>query len=209
VEDAPIAETTVAVAEAEAPAPGAPELRDVAAQSEPEVTAEPQAPAAPEAPEAQPTQPETPRPQPVEAPEAEPVQPAPIVPAQPEEAEPVAETVAPTPPAEEPAPAPEAEPMPAAAGDEPEADIPTLVGVQDGDRVVTGRAIIRSGDNLWTIARRVYGAGIRYTQIYQANAGQIRDPDLIYPGQVFDLPETDMVIGAEAGQGSEEEAAAQ
>jgi nucleoid-associated protein YgaU len=73
--------------------------------------------------------------------------------------------------------------------------IPTLVGVSDGTRTATGLAIIRQGDNLWTIARRVYGEGIRYTQIFEANTDQIRNPDLIYPGQVFDLPGTDEVIG--------------
>lgn len=51
--------------------------------------------------------------------------------------------------------------------------------------------IIRRGDNLWTISRRLYGQGIRYTTIYQANQQQIRDPDLIYPGQVFVLPVRD------------------
>ncbi|WP_321504731.1 LysM peptidoglycan-binding domain-containing protein [Breoghania sp.] len=48
--------------------------------------------------------------------------------------------------------------------------------------------IIRKGDNLWTISRRLYGKGMRYTTIYQANQGQIRNPDLIYPGQVFLTP---------------------
>lgn len=51
--------------------------------------------------------------------------------------------------------------------------------------------IIRRGDNLWTISRRLYGEGIRYTTIYQANQRQIRNPDLIYPGQVFVLPVRD------------------
>jgi nucleoid-associated protein YgaU len=71
-------------------------------------------------------------------------------------------------------------------------DIPTMVATSVGDpdaaRFAAGNAIIRRGDNLWTIARRVYGRGIRYTTIYQANTGQIRDPDRIYPGQVFALP---------------------
>jgi nucleoid-associated protein YgaU len=49
--------------------------------------------------------------------------------------------------------------------------------------------IIRRGDSLWRISRRVYGQGIRYTTIYLANRNQIRDPDKIYPGQIFDLPE--------------------
>jgi nucleoid-associated protein YgaU len=44
------------------------------------------------------------------------------------------------------------------------------------------------GDSLWRISRKVFGHGIRYTLIYEANASQIRDPSLIYPGQVFVLP---------------------
>lgn len=70
--------------------------------------------------------------------------------------------------------------------------VPTMVAVSLGDpdaqRFASGKAIIRRGDNLWTIARRVYGEGLKYTTIYEANTGQIRDPDRIYPGQVFDLP---------------------
>ena len=54
--------------------------------------------------------------------------------------------------------------------------------------VETKKVIIRRGDNLWTIARRVYGAGIRYSTIYDTNNDQIRDPHWIYPGQVFELP---------------------
>jgi nucleoid-associated protein YgaU len=44
------------------------------------------------------------------------------------------------------------------------------------------------GDNLWNIARAHYGEGFRYTTIFDANKEQIRDPNLIYPGQVFSLP---------------------
>ncbi|WP_316861242.1 LysM peptidoglycan-binding domain-containing protein [uncultured Cohaesibacter sp.] len=54
--------------------------------------------------------------------------------------------------------------------------------------VSTQKVIIRRGDNLWTIARRVYGAGIRFSTIYDNNSDQIRDPHWIYPGQVFELP---------------------
>ena len=50
------------------------------------------------------------------------------------------------------------------------------------------RVIVQPGNSLWRIARRVYGSGIRYTVIYQANDNQIRDPDMIFPGQVFNLP---------------------
>ncbi len=48
--------------------------------------------------------------------------------------------------------------------------------------------IVQPGHNLWRIARRVYGSGVRYTQIYEANRSRIQNPDLIYPGQVFQLP---------------------
>jgi len=50
------------------------------------------------------------------------------------------------------------------------------------------RVIVQPGNSLWRIARRVYGSGNRYTVIYQANNAQIRDPDMIFPGQVFSLP---------------------
>ncbi len=49
-------------------------------------------------------------------------------------------------------------------------------------------ARITRGDNLWQISRRVYGSGLRYTVIYDANQEQIRDPDRIFPGQIFVLP---------------------
>jgi nucleoid-associated protein YgaU len=51
------------------------------------------------------------------------------------------------------------------------------------------KVVIR-GDNLWQISRTTYGHGIRYTVIYKANRDQIRDPDLIYPGQIFVLPKS-------------------
>lgn len=51
-----------------------------------------------------------------------------------------------------------------------------------------GQAIVQPGQNLWRIARHSYGAGTRYTVIYLANREQIRDPNRIYPGQVFAMP---------------------
>ncbi|WP_439528161.1 LysM peptidoglycan-binding domain-containing protein [Pannonibacter sp.] len=59
----------------------------------------------------------------------------------------------------------------------------------DGEPRPTPNVVIRKGDNLWNISRRLYGNGYRYTTIYQANRDQIRNPDLIYPGQVFLTPE--------------------
>lgn len=52
-----------------------------------------------------------------------------------------------------------------------------------------GAVVVQPGNSLWRIARRVYGRGIRYHVIYQANRTLIDDPDLIYPGQIFQLPE--------------------
>ena len=51
------------------------------------------------------------------------------------------------------------------------------------------RLIIR-GDNLWRISEATYGLGKRYTVIFGANRDKIRDPDLIYPGQIFVLPKS-------------------
>lgn len=48
--------------------------------------------------------------------------------------------------------------------------------------------VVSRGDTLWRISRSVFGEGLRYTEIYDANAAQIRDPDLIYPGQVLVVP---------------------
>jgi len=48
--------------------------------------------------------------------------------------------------------------------------------------------VVQPGNSLWRLARRIYGEGVRYTVIYETNRGQIGDPDLIYPGQVFVVP---------------------
>jgi nucleoid-associated protein YgaU len=63
----------------------------------------------------------------------------------------------------------------------------------DSEMAASGEVKVEPGNSLWRIARRTYGRGIRYTLIYQANKQQIRDPDLIYPGQIFILPEDSTV----------------
>ena len=50
--------------------------------------------------------------------------------------------------------------------------------------------VVQRGNNLWRIAQRAYGAGTRYLVIYSANPNQIRNPDKIYPGQVFKIPKS-------------------
>jgi len=52
------------------------------------------------------------------------------------------------------------------------------------------RVVVQPGNSLWRISRRLYGKGVRNSVIYQANKNQIRDPDLIYPGQIFVVPST-------------------
>ncbi len=51
-----------------------------------------------------------------------------------------------------------------------------------------GEVVIQPGDNLWNIARDIYGQGTFFTAIYNANTNQIIDPDLIYPGQLLVTP---------------------
>ena len=48
---------------------------------------------------------------------------------------------------------------------------------------------VQTGATLWAIARDRYGDGTLFVRIFEANSNSIKDPDLIYPGQVFDLPD--------------------
>lgn len=56
------------------------------------------------------------------------------------------------------------------------------------DALKAGDAIVQPGDCLWTIARQTYGHGVEYTAIFDDNRSEIRNPNLIYPGQVFEMP---------------------
>ncbi|WP_135506376.1 LysM peptidoglycan-binding domain-containing protein [Roseovarius aestuariivivens] len=49
--------------------------------------------------------------------------------------------------------------------------------------------IVQPGYTLWGISRRNYGDGFQYVRIFEANRDRIRDPDLIYPGQLFSIPQ--------------------
>ena len=51
--------------------------------------------------------------------------------------------------------------------------------------------VVQPGNSLWRIARRTLGGGVHFTEIYEANRSQIADPALIYPGQIFTVPELD------------------
>jgi nucleoid-associated protein YgaU len=48
---------------------------------------------------------------------------------------------------------------------------------------------VQTGSTLWAIARERYGDGTLFVRVFEANADTIKDANLIYPGQVFDLPD--------------------
>ncbi|MBB3959118.1 LysM peptidoglycan-binding domain-containing protein [Aureimonas phyllosphaerae] len=79
-----------------------------------------------------------------------------------------------------------------ASGSAPATEPPTVR--QAPLEASASRVIIRRGDTLWRISRETYGRGNRYTVIYLANGDQIRDPNRIYPGQVFRVPD-DAIVG--------------
>ena len=72
---------------------------------------------------------------------------------------------------------------------------PFEAGLQMDSGLQEGEVLIEPGNSLWHIARRIYGSDFRYTVIFQENADQIRDPDLIYPGQLVNLPKTSQESG--------------
>lgn len=47
---------------------------------------------------------------------------------------------------------------------------------------------VKKGDTLWGIAKTYYGNGAKYQTIYAANKDKIKNPNLIYVGQVFTIP---------------------
>jgi nucleoid-associated protein YgaU len=185
---APAADASAAVAEV--PAAEAP-----AAEAQAGATAEAQAPATeqPAAPAATVEAPLTEAPATEPAAPAEPASPAAVAEAPATEASPAAQApAADAPPAAETAPlaSPETDVASAEPGELP---TPPPAGVNEvlapKLQSAGGAVIIRRGDSLWRISRRVYGRGVRYSTIYLANESQIEDPDRIWPGQVFKVPE--------------------
>lgn len=56
------------------------------------------------------------------------------------------------------------------------------------NRVQEKTYTVKSGDCLWNIAKSLLGSGSRYTEIYNLNKDKIKNPNLIYPGQVLRIP---------------------
>lgn len=79
--------------------------------------------------------------------------------------------------------------QPAAAPAQPQTAAASQAATAPKLEPVASAVIIRRGDSLWRISRRIYGRGVRYSTIYLANQDQIRNPDRIWPGQVFAVPE--------------------
>ena len=63
---------------------------------------------------------------------------------------------------------------------------PAPAAVSEGARVSI--ITVQPGFTLWQIANQAYGKGVMYVQVFEANRDKIKDPDLIYPGQVFNVP---------------------
>jgi nucleoid-associated protein YgaU len=78
---------------------------------------------------------------------------------------------------------------PAAPAETAQADDSTAAAEQAAPAAKPMAVIIRRGDTLWQISRRIYGRGVRYSTIYLANEGVTGDPNRIFPGQVFKVPE--------------------
>jgi len=57
------------------------------------------------------------------------------------------------------------------------------------ERAPVALITVQPGNTLWGMARDKYGEGLLYVRVFEANAGRIRDPDLIYPGQIFTVPD--------------------
>ena len=77
---------------------------------------------------------------------------------------------------------------PEAAGEGPGWKTATTSPDATAAKIDPGVIIIRRGDTLWQLAERHYGSGARYTQIFQNNREQIRNPNRIYPNQRVNVP---------------------
>lgn len=64
----------------------------------------------------------------------------------------------------------------------------TEVQTEDNQTQIAAVTVVE-GSTLWAISRAAYGEGILYVRVFEANRDRIRDPDLIYPGQVFTIPQ--------------------
>ena len=73
-------------------------------------------------------------------------------------------------------------------------DMPDFSDVQGGASSTAPAAkayevyVVKSGDSLSKIAKKLYGDANKWRLIYEANTDQIKNPDLIHPGQILKIP---------------------
>ncbi|MCP5085714.1 MAG: LysM peptidoglycan-binding domain-containing protein [Rhodobacteraceae bacterium] len=67
-------------------------------------------------------------------------------------------------------------------------ETPAAAAAAAAESPLKSSVTVQPGHTLWALALTQYGDGIKYVQIFDANRDAIRNPDLIYPGQVFELP---------------------
>jgi 3D (Asp-Asp-Asp) domain-containing protein len=48
---------------------------------------------------------------------------------------------------------------------------------------------VKKNESLWTISKKHYGTGSKWSVVYNANRDKIKDPDHIRPGQVLKIPD--------------------
>lgn len=66
--------------------------------------------------------------------------------------------------------------------------LPFAKAENTADLPLPDRLVVQPGNSLWRLAERLYGDGFDYVRIFEANRTQIEDPDLIFPGQIFQIP---------------------
>ena len=88
------------------------------------------------------------------------------------------------------APAEVASAEPAAAPDAPAATQPDPAAATPASAPAPISVTVQPGFTLWGIAQERYGDGVFYVQVFEANRDKIKDPNLIYPGQVFSVPDS-------------------
>lgn len=75
-----------------------------------------------------------------------------------------------------------------AAPVEPVVDLPVTPEPVAAEVPPSVTVTVQPGFTLWGIAQQRYGDGVLYVQVFEANRDKIKDPDMIFPGQVFAVP---------------------
>lgn len=73
--------------------------------------------------------------------------------------------------------------------EEPEVVVAAMAEQTQAANFQVAVTTVQPGTTLWAIAQERFGNGIMYVKVFEANRDRIRDPNLIYPGQVFRVPE--------------------